>query len=97
MRARLCAVILAAVAVLADGCGTQQASTVTLSAAVANRGSYPDRGRGANATENAVLRASNGPDQRVHSKYRTAGQRALIKSPSHRLAAWPSWLRLGGQ
>src|SRR5208283_2825244 len=28
---------------------------------------------------------------------RTAGQRAVIKSPSHRLAAWPSWLRPGGQ
>jgi hypothetical protein len=47
MRTRLCAVILAAVAVLAAGCGTQQASTVTLSAAVANRGSYPDRRGGA--------------------------------------------------
>src|SRR6266566_7805120 len=29
--------------------------------------------------------------------HRTAGQRAVIKSPSHRLAAWPSWLRLGDQ
>jgi hypothetical protein len=47
MHTRLCAVILAAVAVLAAGCGTQQASTVTLSAAVANSGPYPDRRRGA--------------------------------------------------
>ena len=36
MRARLCVVIMAAVAVLAAGCGTLQAPTVALSAAVAN-------------------------------------------------------------
>ena len=67
MRTRLCAVILAAVAVLAAGCGTPQASTVILSAAVANPWVLSRPSQGANATENAVLRASNGPDQRVHS------------------------------
>src|SRR5487761_330213 len=36
MRGRLCVVILAAVAVLAAGCGTRQASADALSAAVAN-------------------------------------------------------------
>src|SRR5215470_4359647 len=43
MRARLCVVIMAAVAVLAAGCGTRQASAVALSAAVANTAATSSR------------------------------------------------------
>ena len=43
MRARLCVVIMAAVAVLAAGCGTRQASAVALSAAVANTAATTSR------------------------------------------------------
>src|SRR5215469_12975596 len=43
MRARLCVVILAAVAVLAAGCGTRQASAVALSAAVTNTAATSSR------------------------------------------------------
>jgi hypothetical protein len=43
MRARLCVVIMAAVAVLAAGCGTLQAPAVALSAAVANTAATTSR------------------------------------------------------
>jgi len=84
MRARLCALTLAAVAVLAAGCGTQQASTVTLSAAVANRGSYPDRRKG---QRDRKCRSARPPTDRtgafipVHNGYVCGWPRRLDHAP----------------
>jgi hypothetical protein len=48
-------------------------------------------------TDYPVRRGTRRPPWRPKSPTVSAGRCAINKSPSHRLAAWLSWLRLGGQ